>query len=156
MTTLKDNRRSVTGLRKQFIPNVKGKLWILAQYIDVNGRTVIKLSDSASIIFNKNIDIERAVFNSITKGIKLTVVENKFTSTTKLHKIINWGVKYGNNSVKIKRYSVRGKYRTGIWVKGQRGMVSNTKYNTGKVDKIKDIASDNNLIYDNEIWSNEF
>jgi len=155
MVILRDDKRIVKGLRKQFL-KIKGKLWIKGIYIDTRGRKITKLSDSKAFILKTKIDIKRAVFNSITKGIKLCVVENGFSSSTKLLKIINWGVKYGNEQVTIKRFNRNGKYYTGVWVKGSRGIQSMEKYTTNKKDIIINNAKNNNLVYDNEIWSNEY
>ena len=155
MITLKDDKRIVTGLRKQFL-KVKGKLWIKAVYIDTSGRRVTKLSDAKAEILKISIDIKRAVFNSITKGIKLCVVENGFSSSTKLLKIVNWGMKYGNYKVTVKRFTRNNKYYTGVWVKGSRGIKSVEKYKKTNKNIIYDNARDSNLTYDNEIWSNEY
>jgi len=155
MMILKDDKRRIKGLRKQFL-KVKGKLWILGVYIDTKGRRVIKLSDAKAIILKNKIDVKRAVFNAVTKGIKLCVVENGFTSSSKLLKILNWGVKYGNESVTVKRFARKGKYYTGVWVKGTRGMQSMEKYKTNKKDVIYNNAKNSNLVYDNDIWSNDY
>ena len=152
---LKDDKRRVKGLRKQFL-KVKGKLWIQGVYIDTKGRRVIKLSDAKASILKNKIDVKRAVFNAVTKGIKLCTVENGFTSSTKLLKILNWGVKYGNDSVTVKRFARKGKYYTGVWVKGVRGMQSMEKYKITKKDVIYNNAKNNNLVYDNDIWSNDY
>ena len=103
-----------------------------------------------------NIDKKRAVFNSLTKGIKLSQVENGFSSSTKVLEVIDWGVKYGNKDVTIKRYSVKGKYRTGVWVKGKRGIVSSEKFKKVSENKIDSLVFENNLNYDSEIWNNKF
>lgn len=152
---LRDNKRSVTGLRKQFL-NIKGKLWIKAIYIDTKGRKVTKVSDASSTNLSRNIELRRSVFNALTKGIKLCVVENGFSSSTKVLKILNWGVKYGNNDVKVKRFSRRGKYYTGVWVKGVRGIQSQQRYKTVKKDTINSLAKENELIHDNKVWSDEY
>ena len=158
MITLKDNKRTVRNLRKQFL-KVKGKLWIKAVYIDTRGRQITKLSDAKAEILKKSIDIKRAVFNALTKGIKLCVVENGASSNLKVLKILDWGMQYGsnkNNLVTVKRFNRNGKYYTGVWVKGVRGIQSVEKYKKTKKDIIYDTARDNNLTYDNEIWSDEY
>jgi len=155
MVTLQDEKRKVTGLRKQFL-KVKGKLWVKGLYIDTNGRKVYKVSDAKAEILIRQIDFRRSVFNAVTKGMKLCVIENGCTSSIKLLKVIDWGMKYGNNDVKVKRFSRRGKYYTGVWVKGSRGMQSIEKYNHVKKDKIYNIAKEDSLIYDNKIWNDDF
>jgi len=152
---LKDNKRIARNLRKQFL-KIKGKLWVKAVYIDTNGRRITKLSDAGAEVLNKSIDIKRATFNALTKGIKLCVVENGASSSIKVLKIIDWGMAYGNNQVKVKRFSRRGKYYTGVWVKGSRGVQSVERYKTNKKDIIYQNARDNNLTYDDKIWSNEY
>ena len=155
MTTLRDNKRIARNLRKQFL-KIKGKLWVKAVYIDTRGRQITKLSDSKAEILKKNIDIKRSVFNALTKGIKLCVVENGASSNLKVLKIIDWGMQYGNKLVTVKRFNRAGKYYTGVWVKGSKGLQSMEKYKKTGKDIIYNNARDNNLTYDNEIWSNEY
>lgn len=155
MKVLKDNKRQVSGLRKQIL-NVKGKLWIKAQYIDTNKRIITKLSDASSDNMKRNISLERAVYNSITKGMILCTVENGTSSNLKLYKIIDWGIKYGNKDVTVKRFRRGGKYYTGVWVKGSRGIQNIEKYSYTKKNKLNQSAKENNLVYDNNIWGNEY
>lgn len=155
MKILRDNRRVARNLRKQFL-KVKGKLWIKAVYIDTSGRRITKLSDAKAEILIRKIDIKRAVFNSLTKGIKLCVVENGASSNLKVLKILDWGMQYGNEKVTVKRFNRGGKYYTGVWVKGSRGIKSVEKYKRNKKDIIYNNARDNNLTYDNEIWSDDY
>lgn len=152
MTTLKDNKRSVSNLRKQFL-SVKGKLWIKALYVDTDGRTIQKLSDASAEIMSSKINQRRATFNAITKGIKLCQVQNGFSSSAKVLKIIDWGVKYGNDQVTIKRFSRNGKYYTGVWVKGRKGIVHLTKSSFNKKDKIENYVNENSLSYDSDVWN---
>lgn len=142
-------------LRKQFIKGVKGKLYIKALYIDKN-IIIEKLSNSKSTIFNFEIDIKRAVFNAVTYGIKLCVVENGATSSTKLYKILDWGVMYGNDDVKVKTYTIRNKKRVGIWVKGRRGMIKNVKYDKTSDNEIYEISNELGLTNNSEIWKDDF
>jgi len=158
MTILRDNKRIARNLRKQFL-KVKGKLWIKAVYIDTRGRQLTKLSDAGANILIRNIDIKRAVFNALTKGIKLCVVENGASSNLKVLKIIDWGMQYGSNKynlVTVKRFNRGGKYYTGVWVKGSRGIKSVEKYKKTENDIIYKTARDNNLTYDNDIWSDDY
>jgi len=155
MLILRDEKRTARGLRKQFL-KIKGKLWILAIYVDTKGKKITKLSDAKSDILKNKIAVKRAVFNAVTKGMKLCVVENKCSSSLKLLKIINWGVSYGNKNVTIKRFSRKGKYYTGVWVKGSRGVQSIEKYKTNKKDIIFKTAKENDLVHDNDLWSNSY
>lgn len=165
-TTLKDGFRKVVGVKKQIL-KVKGKLWILGLYVTPgrNKKKILKLSDAGSDILNRNIRFKNAVFNSITKGIKLCVVENGANSSTKLLKVLDWGIQYGSrgnnkfNPVTVKRFKRGNKYYSGVWVKGVRGIQSVEKYNytnQNKVERIIDnigtLSSDTN----NNIYSNEY
>lgn len=146
-------RRRVTNTRKQVL-DIKGKLWIKAVYKSSNGRKVTILSDSVAMNLKSKINQKRAVFNALTKGIKLSVVEYGFDSSTKVDKIINWGIKYGNKDVTVKRYSVKGKYRTGVWVKGQKGIVTSEKYSSKSTSNIQQLADNQGLT--NNIWNNDY
>lgn len=155
MKILRDNKRIARNLRKEFL-KVKGKLWILGVYIDTRGKKIIKLSDAGSEIIRKEIDIQRQTFNAITKGIKLCVVENHASSSTKLLKILDWGMSYGNKDVTVKRFIKNNKYYTGVWVKGSRGIQSVSKYSPEKQDRIYKSARKDGLTYDNHVWDNDY
>jgi len=165
-TTLKDGFRRVAGVKKQIL-KVKGKLWILGVYITPGRKKkkILKLSDAGSDILNKNINLKRAIFNAVTKGIKLCVVENNANSSTKLLKVIDWGIQYGSrgnnkfNPVTVRRFKRSGKYYTGVWVKGVRGMQSMEKYNYTKQDKISKTIKDIGTLSsdsENNVYSNEY
>ena len=151
------DRSSIEMYENSFLNGIIHQMFINPLHYPLhNGRRVIKLSDAKASILKNKIDVKRAVFNAVTKGIKLCTVENGFTSSTKLLKILNWGVKYGNDSVTVKRFARKGKYYTGVWVKGVRGMQSMEKYKITKKDVIYNNAKNNNLVYDNDIWSNDY
>lgn len=161
MVILKDDKRIVRNVRKQFL-KVKGKLWILGKYKEPNKRAIIKLSDASANIISKNIDMRRAIFNAVTKGMKLCVIENGASSSIKLVKVLNWGIQYGSrgqnkfNPVTVKRFKRGGKYYTGVWVKGSRGMQHMQKYSYTKNNRISDIAKQEGLLIENKTFSNDY
>jgi hypothetical protein len=154
MITLTDEKRIARNLRKQFL-KIKGKLWILGLYKDK--KVVIKkLSDAGSEILDNQINQKRAVYNAITKGFKLCVVENHVSSDVKLIKILDWGVQYGNQDVTTKRIRRKGKYYIATWVKGRKGIVSFQRARYSKAIKIENTANDLGLVVENDIWNDKY
>ncbi|MFW6377228.1 MAG: hypothetical protein ACOCZ5_01155 [bacterium] len=134
---LSDDRRQVTGLRKQFIPNIKGKLFLLVE-VSINGARRLILGESSPHIFNRDIEKQRAITEAKFNIMYLGVNRYQKSDLVAIN-ILNWGVKYGNNQVKVKRVSVKGRYRTMVWVKGRRGVAINKKWtrSTNTFDEIQ-------------------
>lgn len=127
---INDGSRSVNfnRLRKQFLTGVKGNLIIYARYKEKGKNRIYKVISSSGFytdIGNKKRQvISSAILNAFF------IIQKRFGtgSSIQLVEILDYGVRYGNETVKIKRYRIRGKYRVGIWVKGQRGIVTSQKY----------------------------
>jgi len=164
MVTFRDEKRNVTNLRKQIL-KVKGKLWIKAEYISMSNKKVYKtFSDAESEVLIKEIDMKRALYNAITKG--MIIINHKYGvgSDLKLLKILDWGIQYGSmksqkfNPVTVKRFKRGGKYYTGVWVKGSRGIKSVQKTKYAKKDELNKILKNEELLYvpEENVWSNEY
>lgn len=158
-----DGFRSVNfnTLRKQVLYGLKGKVFINAIYVtpdkELLERKVIKISNSESLIFNREIDVQRAIVQATQHGIMLAKIENNFPSGSVQLKLLDWGIKYGNDEVKIKTYTVRGKRRTGVWIKGRRGIFTSQKFSYKSDTYLRENISDEGLSREgkiqNSVWN---
>lgn len=137
MVILRDDRGQVSNLRKQIL-GIKGKLFVEFNVLVRNVPRVI-IGQSSPTVFSRDIDIKRAL-SSASMNAKYIGASRYMTSDVKIINISNWGIRYSNKNVTVKRVNVKGKYRNMVWVKGRRGVVINTKFrkNNKTTDKLND------------------
>lgn len=154
---LKDDKNRISPkLRKNPIPDIKSKLYILFKIeITIGGvKNYFKiLGNSKFEIYNNDVDYERG-FNQALFHMYYLADRRGFGYDVKVFKVINYGYAQAKG-VKTKRVKRRGKYYNYTYIKGVKGVVSVSKWSNKKNtiidEEIKKIENDK---LENEINKN--
>lgn len=109
--------------RRQIL-GIKGKVILTATYSHEKTKRVVEVvSNSASTVLNREIDLKRAIINAGLNGVVLA--QRRFFNSASGIYIVNIKdvkIKYDNKNVKVKTFIRKGKRYTGVWLKGKKGI----------------------------------